>query len=153
MNKNEEIFLTGSAEETKALGFALAKNLKNCDFIALYGNLGGGKTTFVQGLATGFGIKKRLISPTFIILRSYAINLQNLSVNMFYHLDLYRIQSEHDLQGIGIEEIIDDDKSVKVVEWAEKMKDFLPDKRIDIFFEYLAENKREIKIIKYGLSD
>jgi tRNA threonylcarbamoyladenosine biosynthesis protein TsaE len=153
MNRSEEIFLTKSAEETKALGFALAKNLNNCDFIALYGNLGGGKTTFVQGLAAGLGIKKRLISPTFIILRSYSINRQNPDEKMFYHLDLYRIYNEYDLKGIGIEEIIDDKKSIKVVEWAEKMKDFLPEKRMDIFFDYVDENKRQIKIIKYGFSD
>lgn len=146
MNNKEEIMITDSYEETKAIGQKMAKKLKPGELIALYGNLGGGKTTFVQGLALGLGIKKRIISPTFIIIRVY-----DLKSKTFFHIDLYRTKTAEDIKGLGIKEIISDDNNIVVVEWAEKLKDLLPDKRIDIHFEYLGENKRKLKIIKNGL--
>lgn len=145
---DEKIFITNSFEETQNLGKELAKTLKGGELIALYGNLGGGKTTFVQGLAMGLGIKRRIISPTFIIIRTY-----DLRPKTFYHIDLYRTETAEDIRGLGIDEIIGNSNNIIVVEWAEKMKDFLPEKRIDIYFEYLDENKREIKFINNGTSN
>lgn len=142
---SENVFVTNSFEETRGMGKELGRTLRGGEFIALYGDLGGGKTTFVQGLTLGIGIKRRITSPTFIIIRSYKIESK-----MFYHIDLYRIQTTTDLKGIGIQDVIKDKNSIIVVEWAEKMKHFLPEKRFDIFFEYLDENKRKIKIIHYG---
>lgn len=137
-------YITNSDEETKLLGKKLGQSLKGKFFLALYGNLGGGKTTFVQGLALGLGIKKRIISPTFIIIRKYEIKKDN-----FYHVDLYRIDDLKSLGSIGLEEIIDEENSIIAVEWAEKMADFLPKKRIDINFNYLGENKRRIIASSY----
>lgn len=142
---SENSFVTKSFEETQDLGKEFGRTLRGGEFIALYGNLGSGKTTFVQGLALGIGIKRRIISPTFIIIRSYKIESK-----MFYHIDLYRIQTATDLNGIGMQDIIKDKNSIIVVEWAEKMEHLLPEKRFDVFFEYLDENKRKIKIIHYG---
>lgn len=152
MKNKEEIFVTNSAEETKKLGEELAKSLKGGDLVALFGDLGGGKTTFVQGLALGFGIKRRIISPTFIIIRTYNIESKTTDQKpkTFYHLDLYRTGMIEDIKSLGIDEIIGNDNNIVVIEWAEKLKDLLPKKRTDIFFEYLEENKRKIKIIKYG---
>lgn len=138
---DKNIFITNSFEETQNLGKEFAKTLKGGELIALYGSLGGGKTTFVQGLALGLGIKRRIISPTFIIIRTY-----HLRPKTFYHIDLYRTETSDDIRGLGIKEIIGNSNNIVVVEWAEKMKDFLPKKRIDIYFEYLDENKREITI-------
>jgi len=149
---DEKIFITNSFEETQKLGKEFAKTLKGGELIALYGNLGGGKTTFVQGLALGLGIKRRIISPTFIIIRSYRV-LINKKIKNFFHLDLYRIETRSDIRGLGIDEIIGNSNNIIVVEWAEKMKDFLPKKRIDIYFEYLDENKRKIKLINNGTSN
>lgn len=73
MRIKEEIFITSSYEETQKLGKEFTKKLQGGDIIALYGELGSGKTTFVQGLAKGLGIKRRIISPTFIIIRSYTL--------------------------------------------------------------------------------
>jgi len=145
---DEKIFITNSFEETQNLGKELAKTLKGGELVALYGNLGGGKTTFVQGLALGLGIKRRIISPTFIIIRTY-----DLRPKTFYHIDLYRTETADDIRGLGIDEIIGNSNNIIVVEWAEKMKDFLPEKRIDIYFEYLDENKRKIKFINNGTSN
>ena len=147
MNNGSDL-ITNSSEETRVLGKELASKLKGGEIIALYGNLGGGKTTFVQGLAMGLGIKRRIISPTFIIIRSYKIFINKRKKN-FFHLDLYRTETVDDIKGLGVDEIIDNNNNIVVIEWAEKLKDFLPKKRIDIYFEYLDENKREIKITNY----
>lgn len=143
MKKKEDVFITKSFQETQALGEKFAKDLKGGDMLALYGDLGSGKTTFAQGLAEGLGIEKRIISPTFIIVRSY-----KLRAGSFYHIDLYRIEREKDIEGLGIEEIMNDPKSIVTIEWAEKLGNGLPKKRIDIKFEYVDEDKRRITIAK-----
>jgi tRNA threonylcarbamoyladenosine biosynthesis protein TsaE len=141
MNKE---YITNSSEETQKLGEQFAESLNLGDFVAFYGNLGSGKTTFIQGLAKGLGITRRIISPTFIIARHY--ELKNGS---FYHIDLYRTESKHDLLSIGLNQIIEDKTNIVALEWAEKMGDILPNKRVDINFEYLGDNKRRIIIKRY----
>lgn len=137
---NEEI-ITNCFEETQKLGEKIGSDLKKGTILALFGELGSGKTTFVQGLAKGLGIKRRIISPTFIIIRKYQIS-------NFYHIDLYRIEEE-DIGELGLIEILKDKSSIIAIEWAEKLGKLLPKKRIEIHFEYLGENKREIKVEKY----
>jgi len=110
-------------------------------FRSLYGDLGRGKTTFVQGFAKGLGINTRIISPTFIILRSY-----KLKKNNFFHIDLYKIQDEDEIKGLGIEEFLNNKKDIIAIEWAEKLGKFLPKKRIDVFFEDKGGDKRKISI-------
>lgn len=148
MKKNSfdgKVFITNSSEETRKLGEEFARSLLarlqgKILIIALYGDLGSGKTTFVQGLAMGLGIKKRIISPTFVIVRNYKIRINN-----FYHIDLYRINSnDKDIEGLGVEEIINDKNNVVVIEWAEKLKNSMPKKRIDIKFFYEKDNVRKI---------
>lgn len=142
MNKQEfidKVFVTKSFNATKKLARDFAKVLIKGDVVCLYGDLGSGKTTFVQGLAEGLGIKKRIISPTFVIVRSY-----KLEVSSFYHIDLYRVESERDIENLGIEEIINNKNSIVVIEWAEKLKSYLPKKRIDIEFFYRDNNVRKI---------
>jgi tRNA threonylcarbamoyladenosine biosynthesis protein TsaE len=139
----EKVYITESAEETKEIAQEFAKELKNGDFIAFYGDLGSGKTTFIQGIAKELGIERRIISPTFIIIRTYV-----LKSGKFYHIDLYRTENEADLIGLGIEEILNDKNSIVALEWAEKMGGLLPEKRIEINCRYLDDKKREIKIKK-----
>ncbi len=151
MNKTEEIFITENSEGTKRLGEEFGKNLTGGGIIALYGNLGGGKTTFVQGLALGLGIEKRIISPTFIIVRTYDLGLKikDQGPKLFYHIDLYRTGNTKDIEGLGIKEIIENPNNIVAIEWAEKMEELLSGKRTNIFFKYLGDNRREIKIIRY----
>lgn len=147
-NKNSgsmKILLTKSAEETQQFGELFAKKLNKQSIIALSGDLGAGKTTFVQGLAKGVGITKRIISPTFIIIRKYRIKKQ---VKEFYHIDLYRIHSEKDLEGLGLQEILHDPEAIVVIEWPEKLGSLLPKERWDICFEHVGENERKITINK-----
>ena len=158
MNKTKQnIFITNNSGETQNLGENFARSilaslvqgvsLSRSGVVALYGNLGSGKTTFVQGLARGFGIKKRIISPTFIIVRTYKISSEHqaLSIKHFYHIDLYRIESEKEVQELGIEEILSG-KDIIVVEWAEKMQNLLPKKRWDVEFKDLGSSRRKITI-------
>lgn len=161
---NEQIFITESSKETKETAQNLVKSLKAGDILALYGDLGSGKTTFVQGLAKGLGIQKRIISPTFVIIRVYdsKFKRQNAKVKpclpagrtttqnlkFFYHIDLYRTESLGDINRLGIMEIINNPENIVAIEWAEKIKSLLPKERIDIKCDYIDENKRKI-IIKF----
>lgn len=140
-----KIFISKSPEETQKIGEEFAKNLKSGEIIALYGDLGAGKTTFVQGLAKGLGITKRITSPTFIIVKRYKLQ-QNPNISFLYHIDLYRIEGQVNVEELGFDEIIQDPHNIIVIEWAEKMENQLPEERINIYFKHLEENKREIKI-------
>ena len=142
--------ITNSALETEKFGEKLAKKIKKGGVIALYGDLGSGKTTFVKGLARGLRIKKRIVSPTFIFVRPYIINRQPTTDNrqLLYHIDLYRIDKLEDARGLGLEEIFSDSNNIVVIEWAERIKQILPEKRTDIYFKYLDENKRKV-MVKY----
>lgn len=142
---------TKSAEETanlgKELGTKLITNHPEPRTICLYGELGSGKTTFVQGFAKGLGITTRLLSPTFIIVRRYQLSH---GFSFLYHLDLYRLSSEKELEGLGITEILSDPSSIVLIEWAEKLVDVLPEKRLDIHFNVLDIGDHRIVINKYG---
>ena len=145
--------ITKSAQETQKLGEKVGCDLKRGfsqtggRIIALYGELGSGKTTFVQGLARGLEIKRRIISPTFVFVRQYSIIAHQSSTIIFYHIDLYRIKKTEETQGLGLEEILADKKAFVAIEWAEKIKNILPKKRIDIYFKYLNRRKRKIVIV------
>ena len=141
--------ISKSVSETHTIAENLLKNLNNINLLCLYGELGAGKTTFVQGLAKTLGIKKRVISPTFVMMREYPIivNSQWSMVNSLYHIDLYRINSQKDIKSIDLKELWKEPKNLVVIEWAEKIKSILPKKRIDVKFGYASQNKREIEII------
>lgn len=152
----QEKFITKTAEETKQLAqeFISKRLLVQGDsltqrtgaiVIALYGDLGSGKTTFVQGIARGLGITHRIISPTFIIVRTYEIRGKGKAerVKSFYHFDLYRLESERDIEGLGLQEILNDPDAIVAIEWAERLP-FLPDNRTDIRFVDLSDTERKI---------
>lgn len=126
-------FITQSNLETQKLAQNLAKEFKS-GVIALSGDLGSGKTTFVQGFAKGLGIKDKIISPTFVLIRQHG---------RLYHVDLYRIDNFSEL---GLEELFLDKNAIVLVEWAEKIKNLLPKNTIWITFKMLSENKRGIKL-------
>ena len=124
---------TASEQETQNLGEKLAATLKAGNVVCLYGDLGAGKSVFVRGIAKGLGITKRILSPTFVIMRSYPGLL---------HLDLYRID---DFRSLGLDEIFDG-KEIKVIEWAEKLGAAIPQKRIDVRIKKVNETTRKITI-------
>lgn len=142
---------TSSGKETQQFGEEFAHTLKPGDTVLLYGDLGFGKTTFVQGVAKGLGVEKRIISPTFVIVRHYKIatSHQPLAIRSFYHIDLYRVETESDLKGIGMEEILRDKTSIKLIEWPEKLGSLMPNKRLEVRLNYINETEREITIKQY----
>lgn len=138
-----QIFITKSAAETQKLGEQFAQRLKGGEIVGLIGELGSGKTTFVQGLARGLGIKKRIISPTFVFIRSYTLRPKPYAL---YHIDLYRVDSVEDVKGLGLEEIWSEPENIVVIEWAEKIEKTSPKKTIKIYFDYQEKDKRIIRV-------
>lgn len=136
---------TKSAQETQKLAENLSQKFKNKGgILALIGDLGAGKTTFTQGFAQGLGIKDKIISPTFVLVRQHPI--MNTK-NVLYHLDLYRLDSNQEISELGINELINNNHNIVLIEWAEKINDQLPESAVKISFKRLSENEREIEVI------
>ncbi|MCH7760216.1 tRNA (adenosine(37)-N6)-threonylcarbamoyltransferase complex ATPase subunit type 1 TsaE [candidate division TA06 bacterium] len=138
--------LSNSEIETVTFAKKFAKNLKVGDIVAIYGNLGAGKTTFIKGLAAGLGYVGRVFSPTFIFVRPYKIGNQKNKIETLFHIDLYRSENKTDLRNVGIEEFLADKKAVSVVEWPEKIEESLPEKTIKIKIDIIGKSKRRIII-------
>lgn len=142
--------VTKSTEETQAVGEQLGVYfLKNWDnysrLVCLWGDLGSGKTTFVQGLARGMGISKRLLSPTFIIVRHYDIPSDN---RRLYHFDLYRFIDKKEANMVGLFEVIQDSQTIVCVEWPERLGTLLPKERIDVRCKLSFDGTHTIDIVK-----
>lgn len=135
--------ISKSSEQTQKIAQELASNLHGGEILCFSGELGAGKTTFIQGLAKGLEIKENLTSPTFVIFKKYQTK-NNLE---FYHFDLYRIQDPQEILDLGYTEIVNSKKNISAIEWSEKIKDQIPLKNvIHIKLEYLDENQRKITI-------
>jgi tRNA threonylcarbamoyladenosine biosynthesis protein TsaE len=133
-------FITNSSEETKKVAYDFLKKINKNDILALHGELGAGKTCFVQGLAEAMGIAKPITSPTFIIINRYE------GTPPLFHADLYRISSVEEILYTALEECFEAD-GITAIEWAEKAEKILPERTIHIYFQPLSkENKRLIKI-------
>jgi len=130
-------FTTYSEKETKDLAKKLAKKLTGV--IALIGELGSGKTTFAQGFAAGLGIKEKIISPTFVLIRQHRIPKTEKTL---YHIDLYRIEKY--FSKLGLKEILENPNNIILIEWAEKLKE-LPKNAIRILIQK-QDNKRVITL-------
>lgn len=133
--------VTVSPEETKELGKKIAALLQPGDVIALWGDLGAGKTAFTQGIGLGLEIKKNITSPTFNIIKEYQ------GVLPLYHFDLYRI--EGDLEQLGCEEYFYGE-GITIIEWPERAGEFLPAKRLEIHINKLGENERLFRLVPFG---
>lgn len=144
----KQILKSESLEDTIKIASDFAKTLKGGDVVALYGELGSGKTTFVQAVAKALGIRKQIVSPSFILVRSYEIPKNNTSksAGRLVHIDLYRLESADDLRSVDLSELASDSGSLVMIEWAQRAKRVLPEKRIDIHMVYKRESEREITI-------
>lgn len=107
------------------------------EVVALTGTLGAGKTTLIQGIAAGLGVKDYVTSPTFIIINEYQGRLP------LYHFDLYRLEDLGSIEELGVEEYFQRG-GVCLIEWAERMTELLPAKRETIEIKLIDENEREI---------
>jgi tRNA threonylcarbamoyladenosine biosynthesis protein TsaE len=116
---------TRTAEETRGVGEAVAGLLRACDAVVLTGELGAGKTTFVQGVARGLGVTEQVTSPTFTLVREYQGRLG------IAHVDVYRLSRMQDVVDLGLEEI-GDGQDVLLVEWGDVVQDLLPPDRLRV---------------------
>lgn len=131
--------LSLSPENTRKIGYKLSKLLSQGDVVFLLGELGGGKTTFISGVAEGLKIKSNISSPSFTLINVYDFIKDNMK-NRFIHCDLYRIDSFKDIPNIGIEDYIYDKKSVVFIEWGIFLKEEISRNYLEIKFEYFFEN-------------
>lgn len=134
-------FKTYSQHQTKEVAKKLAKEIIS-GVIALTGELGTGKTTFVQGFAKGLGVKDKIFSPTFVLIRQHKLP----DKSMLYHIDLYRLEGKINIKQSGIKELISNPNNLVLIEWAEKIESSLPKNTTYINIKSLSENKREIII-------
>lgn len=141
-------FITKSAKETEELAANLAKRAKPGQIMALYGQLGSGKTTFVKGFARGLGIKQRILSPSFQIIREYPFSRSSIHLFTLFHIDLYRIDKLDQELKQNLKEILADKNNIIAIEWSEKIENLLPKKHWKIYFHYLSKNERRIEIKK-----
>jgi len=138
---------TDSEAHTIALARALAQRLRPGDLVALFGDLGAGKTRFVRGLAEGMGHDPTLVSsPTFVIVNEYATSD---SAPPLVHVDAYRLSGPEDLASIAWDPA-DLGETIAALEWAERLFDALPDTRIDVDIEHLEDDRRRITITPRG---
>ena len=128
-----------SAKETQRIGRALGERLRAGDVVATIGELGAGKTCFLQGLVRGLGVTETATSPTFVLINQYRGRLP------VYHLDAYRTESLTELLDLGLEEIFYGG-GVTVVEWADKLLPLLPSRAITVRISGLGDEPREILI-------
>lgn len=148
-----------STKQTQLWGQKLAQQilargpLSTAFVLGLQGDLGSGKTTFVQGLAAGFDIRERITSPTFVLMKKFKIpqrragflrGRQNSKFKVFYHLDCYRLEKPAEIVSLGWEEIINNPANIVVIEWPEKIKVILSSGVIWLKFNIKGKNKRKI---------
>jgi tRNA threonylcarbamoyladenosine biosynthesis protein TsaE len=118
-------YISESLEDTQRIAAEIAESLKPGDVLCMYGDLGAGKTAFVQGLAKGLGINSHITSPTFTIVNEYHGRLT------LYHFDVYRIADPDEMYEIGYEEYVYGD-GVSVIEWPQLIDEILPEERYNV---------------------
>ena len=134
-----------SSSHTEEFGSTIGRHLQKGDFIALVGELGAGKTTFVRGVALGTGFDPHVVSsPTFTFIQEYAGPL------MLAHVDLYRLEKAGELADTGLAEYLDGD-FVVLIEWAERLPaSWMPNDYLSIQFSYAKKNTRRVNVQAFG---
>src|SRR5205085_8646780 len=138
-SKLVQTYLTQSEEETVSLGERLAHELPSRGVVLLIGNLGAGKTTLAKGIAKGLGAAdpEQVSSPTFTLIHEYSPKL--------FHIDLYRLDEEREVETLGLDEIFEKDALV-LIEWGEKFPRLMPADRVEIRLESMPDDTRRITI-------
>lgn len=138
-------FILKGAKETIDFGKKLGALIAKGDIIALSGDLGSGKTTLTKGIARGVGVKDsdRVNSPSFVILKTYKGKIP------LYHFDVYRLADPADLDTVGYQDFFYGE-GVSVIEWADKIRELLPENYLDVEFSIKSEDEREITLGAHG---
>lgn len=139
-----ERHVTADAEGTARLAAALAKRMKGGEVLALIGNLGAGKTTFAQAFAKALGVKERVQSPTFIFMHEHRLKRKG-GPAIFVHADAYR-GGVRELRTVGIEEYFGRPDAVVLIEWADRVRELLPKRRVTVRLKHLGGDRRSVTI-------
>jgi tRNA threonylcarbamoyladenosine biosynthesis protein TsaE len=137
-------FFSRSPEQTRHLGMRLGGALQAGDVICLQGDLGAGKTTFVQGIAEGWGSVDSVSSPTFIIVNQY----RDAGERQLFHMDAYRLDSAPEAEELDLEEMLA--RGPLLIEWPERMKQLIPPEHLWVELEYMNDEEREMKFKSHG---
>ena len=140
--------LTHSPKQTQKIAELLVKTILENPVAApkifcLHGNLGSGKTTFIQGAARALKIKNKILSPTFVIMKDFPLSAP---FKKFYHIDCYRIEKPKEILNLGFKEIIKNPGNLVFIEWPERIKKIIPKNSVWLEFEVKGKNKRGIRI-------
>ncbi len=143
--KSESLQKTKKAGELLAEEALKTKTSKALVF-GLKGDLGSGKTAFTQGFARGLRIRKKILSPTFILMKKFQIpGIKGFKT--FYHFDCYRIKNKKEILNLGFKGIISDSQNIVVIEWADKIKGILPENSVSIEFKLIDVETRKISFL------
>lgn len=137
-------FFSRSPEQTRRIGMRLGSALKPGDMICLQGDLGAGKTTFVQGVAQGWGSLDSVSSPTFILVNIY----RRADAGRLFHLDAYRVDSVPEAEELDLDTMLAE--GPLLVEWAERLETLIPAERIWIKLTHVAEEQRQMLFKAHG---
>lgn len=141
-------YISRNEKETYQIAAKLAKKLKGGEIIALEGDLGAGKTTFVKGLAKALGIKQHVTSPTFVLMKVYAISHKPLAISQLVHVDCYRLDEPQELFYLGLEEYLNKPEAVVIIEWADKIRNYLKKFKKVIWITIKIKDKQRIFLVK-----
>lgn len=137
-------FLSRAPEQTRRVGFRLGAMLKPGDVLALHGDLGAGKTTFVQGIAQGWGSVDEVSSPTFVLVNVY----RRPDGALIHHMDAYRIQSALEAEDLDLDEMMH--SGALLVEWAERIQSALPQEHLEVQLAYVNDEQRSLAFFPHG---
>ena len=148
MNVESESYTSHNEEETFELGRRFGARLRAGDVVALYGDLGAGKTEFIKGVCEYFSVQEIVSSPTFTIMNQYFGETPTGEDISIFHIDLYRIKGNNELEQIGFDDCVHTRDAIKLVEWPEKGESHLPWARyaVHIHFDEDDDSKRTIEI-------
>lgn len=137
-------FFSRSPDQTRRVGMRLGGLIQSGDVVCLQGNLGAGKTTFVQGLAEGWGSLDAVSSPTFILVNTY----RRADGEQLFHLDTYRLASAPEAEELDLDSMLA--QGALVIEWPERLKDLVPPERLWITFDHIEEEHRQMQFNASG---
>jgi tRNA threonylcarbamoyladenosine biosynthesis protein TsaE len=137
-------FFSRSPEQTRRVGSRLGGALQAGDVICLQGDLGAGKTTFVQGIAQGWGSVDSVSSPTFILVNMY----RRADQSQLFHMDAYRLESTPEAEELDLDSMLA--QGALLIEWPERMNGLIPNERLWVNLEHIEEEEREVKFKATG---
>jgi tRNA threonylcarbamoyladenosine biosynthesis protein TsaE len=137
-------------EQTRAIGALVGRLLARGSVVLLHGELGSGKTTFVQGLARPLRIDDRVQSPTFTIVAEHQGAGADGTLLRLYHIDLFRLETAAAVESFGLEEYLSDPDAIAVIEWPERARWAMPEEYLLVELTHMADEKRNLRLVPRG---